>query len=629
MATITGKNARGGIQKESNYMPRVTSRVTNTAGEKVVNYSDGSKTRNGLETATPQDTASGSLKDLSIGLANQPGGGAGGASSPLGSNRGGSLKDLSIGLAGKNPITQADILSAQSGGASLASRTASQANAGASSGGTSPVGGTTGSNQTGIAGAGNTRYSRYGNEDEPVVEQPNLEDIQKKMTRDAQKEINSLYKYQSDLLAEQQGINKQDDRSTASINTLTGLAGSTEANINQQATTAKGQQANQQIMNAVQTQVQGVLSAIRKDAQSQYQYERTESRLDAETQRANREEFYKKAQENTKLLAQSGATAEGYKNTDPEGYQHLVKQLGSEELVKATFTLNRPIEQVVERKIEGGKLIQIYENPLTGKSTIETLDLGLPVGYSKTIDAGDRILAIPDNWDGDPSNLVTINKGLTPSQAQAGTGTGIDTGDVSPAAQNIIDQINLGASLDDLVKGTSNAAQKLRNEVLAGLNAQGGLTTKSYEILKDGKEVVDAMLNSKAYKALGGYSSILGGQYSTAYGDAMAQASQLQAILARDNLGLLKGAMSDKDLAFIQAMSSGFEGQGTQSEAFIKERFESIQKKLADKISKVPTETATGGSSGTLTSPDGTQEVNIADLTPEEIQEARDAGWNE
>lgn len=485
-----------------------------------------------------------------------------------------------------------------------------------------------GSNAVGIK-TGMGRYSRYGNEDEPVVEQPNLEDIQKKMARAAQKEINSLYAYQSDLLQEQQGINAKDDRSTASINTLTGLAGSTEANINQQATTAKGQQANQQIRNAVQTQVQGVLSAIRKDAQSQYQYERTESRLDAETQRANREEFYKKAQENTKLLAQSGATAEGYKNTDPEGYQHLVKQLGSEELVKATFTLNRPIEQVVERKIEGGKLIQIYENPLTGKSTIETLDLGLPVGYSKTIDAGNRILAIPDNWDGDPSNLVTINKGLTPSQAQAGTGTGIDTGDVSPAAQNIIDQINLGASLDDLVKGTSNAAQKLRNEVLAGLNAQGGLTTKSYEILKDGKEVVDAMLNSKAYKALGGYSSIFGGQYSTAYGDAMAQGQQLQAILARDNLGLLKGAMSDKDLAFIQAMSSGFEGQGTQSEAFIKERFESIQKKLADKISKVPTETATGSSGGTLTSPDGTQEVNIADLTPEEIQEARDAGWNE
>ena len=280
-----------------------------------------------------------------------------------------------------------------------------------------------GSNAVGIK-TGMGRYSRYGYEDAPVVEQPSLEQIQKKMSKDSQKEINSLYQYQSDLLQEQAGINQQNDRSTASINTLSGLAGSTEANINQQATTAKGQQANQQIMNQIQTQVQGVLSAVRKDAQQQYQFERSEARLDAETARKNKEDFYKRAQENTKLLAQSGATAEGYKATDPEGYQHLVKQLGSEELVKATFTLNRPIEQVVERKIEGGKLIQIYENPLTGKSTIETLDLGLPVGYSKTIDAGNRILAIPDNWDGEPSKLVTINKGLTPTQQAKGDGIG-------------------------------------------------------------------------------------------------------------------------------------------------------------------------------------------------------------
>jgi hypothetical protein len=479
------------------------------------------------------------------------------------------------------------------------------------------------SNQTGVSGGKKKDYySRYGNEDEPVVETPSYEEIQKQMMRDAQKQVNALHKYESDLLKEQQGINQQNDRSTQAVNVLSGLAGSSEANIQQQKTTAQGQQANKQIMDQVNTQVQSVLANVRKDAQQAYQYERTESRLDEATKQANRKEMYTKAQDNAKLLAQSGASADGYKATDPEGYQHLVKTLGSEELVKATFTLNRPVEQVVERKIEGGKLIQIYENPLTGKSTIETLDLGLPVGYSKTIDAGNRILAIPDNWDGDPSNLVTINKGLTPTQQVSGADEG--GVNISDAAQNIIEQINLGASIDDLVKGTSNAAQKLRNEVLAGLNAQGGLSEKSFSVLEDGKDVVDAMLNSKAYKALGGYSSILGGQFSTSYGDAMAQASQLQAILARDNLGLLKGAMSDKDLAFIQAMSSGFEGQGVQSEGFIKERFESIQKSLAKKLENSPNTT---GGSGVLTSPDGSQQVNMSDLTPAQVQEAKTAGW--
>ncbi len=62
------------------------------------------------------------------------------------------------------------------------------------------------------------------------------------------------------------------------------------------------------------------------------------------------------------------------------------------------------------------------------------------------------------------------------------------------------------------------------------------------------------------------------------------RAAQISAILAKDNLGLLKGAMSDKDLAFIQAMSGGVETSGTISEAYAKERMESIQKKFKEKV---------------------------------------------
>lgn len=332
----------------------------------------------------------------------------------------GSIKDLSIGLAKNNPITQADITNAQSGGASLASRSSSAAapTSSTSAGGSSSAGNPTGSNQTGIAG-GSKRYSRYSDTptDSPAPVK-SVEQIQSEMSRGAQQEINALTQYYADLSKEQATINQGNDRSTASVNTLSGLAGSTEANVSQQKTTAQGQQAQKQITDQLSMQVQGVLSKIRTAAIQESHDLRTEARLDSATQEANRVTRLKEAQDNTKLLAASGATAEGYAQTDPEGYAHLVKQLGGEELLKATFTLNRPVEQVVERKIEGGKLIQIYENPLTGKSTIETLDLGLPVGYSKTIDAGDRILAVPDDWSGDPAELVTINKGMTPGQRQ-------------------------------------------------------------------------------------------------------------------------------------------------------------------------------------------------------------------
>jgi hypothetical protein len=459
------------------------------------------------------------------------------------------------------------------------------------------------------------------------------EQIAREKIRGAQGEIDALNKYGADLIQTQTQTNNQRLQDTNSINALTGLAGSSEAATNTQQTRAQNTQDIQKIQDQVSVKVQGILSQIRQDATTEAAQQRADAVTGAKASieyQAQREE---KASQHATTLAASGVTVDGLKKTDPASYQRLADSVGGEGMLKALFTLNRPQETIIDKKIEGGKYMVAYQNPITGKISIETLDTGLPVGYSNTIDAGNRILAVPDNWDGDPSKLVTINKGLTPSQAASasggsGGGGASDTGvQVSSAAQNIIDQINLGANLDDLIKGTSNAAQSLRNEVLAGLNAQGGMTDKNVEILTEGKTVVDSLLSTKAYKAMGGYSTLIGGQFSTSYGDAQAKAGQLSAILARDNLGLLKGAMSDKDLAFIQSMSSGFEGAGTQSEGFIKERLETIQTKLKKKIDSQATQTTT--TQGVLRSPDGTQEVNVSDLSPEELQEARDDGWTQ
>lgn len=354
------------------------------------------------------DSPAGSLKDLSIALA------------PQNLSSGGSIKDLSIGLAKGNKITQDDITRAQSGGASLASLSAPVSpSTGMSSPSTSP---TQTSNQTGVSGGKKGYYSRYGGKEEPVVETPSYEEIQKQMMKDAQKQVNSLHKYEQSLLAEQQTINQQNDRSTQSVNVLSGLAGSSEANIQQQKTTAQGQQANKQIMDAVNVQVQSVLANVRKDAQDAYRFERTQANADQTTRDAHAKVMRDNAIQNVSALAGSGATAEGYKATDPEGYAHLAQTVGGEDVLKGMFTLNRPVETIVDKQLVGGKYIIAYQNPLDGKTRVETVDLGLPPQYTKTIDAGNRILAVPDDWDGDPSKLVTINKGLTPSQAAAGGG---------------------------------------------------------------------------------------------------------------------------------------------------------------------------------------------------------------
>jgi len=374
------------------------------------------------------------------------------------------ISELSIGLAKGQNITQDQINSARTSGASLLSTPVSSPTTSPSS----PTG-TPSSNQTSVVGGTKGgKYSRYGlyKPDEPVVETPSYEDIQKQLMRDAQRQVNSLRKYENSLLEEQSQINQENQRQNAAVNTLTGLAGSSEANVTTQRVTQEGQRANQQIQAQIQTQIQGVLADVRKDAQARYQFERSESRLDQAQADTRNKEAYTRAQTNATLLSASGATPEGYKATDPEGYQYLADTLGGEDVLKAMFTLNRPQEQIVDKKMEGGKYIVAYQNPLDGKLRIETVDLGLPPQYTKTIDAGDRILAIPDNWSGDPSELITVNKGLTPGQqADNAPSSGQGIYDVLDfrTANSVISQADKFTS-SDIVKRFNNI-QDSRNNI--------------------------------------------------------------------------------------------------------------------------------------------------------------------
>ena len=220
-------------------------------------------------------------------------------------------------------------------------------------------------------------------------------------------------------------------------------------------------------------------------------------------------------------------------------------------------------------------------------------------------------------YDAKGNMIASRAKTYAPKSCDSGGGSGSVIGSsgspVSSAAQNILNQLNTnGGTVDDYVKGSSKDAQRLRNEVYDALNNQGGRTNIATGLLTDAKDVVKDLIDTKSYKDLGGYSTKLGGQFGTSYGDAKARVAQLSALLARDNLGLLKGAMSDKDLAFIQAMSTGFEGQGVQSEAYIKEKLNTIYTKLDKKIGGTNNTTSNnsdvvGENSGTtsLKGPDG------------------------
>ncbi len=234
------------------------------------------------------------------------------------------------------------------------------------------------------------------------------------MRDDAQGEINSLRKFERSLLDEQTVINEKADRSTAARNVLSGLAGSSEADIAQAATSEKGAKAKEVIRASVEVQVQGVLSAIRKDAIAEARAQRGDRTLDIQAEEARR----KLASDSLATLAASGVTFEGLRKTSPDEFEYFARQFGGTEALRGAFVLNTPQDQILDKRIEGGKYVIAKQNPLTGKVSVETVDLGLPPSYTKTVDAGDRIIAIPDAWDGDPAKLISLTKGLTPSQTK-------------------------------------------------------------------------------------------------------------------------------------------------------------------------------------------------------------------
>lgn len=209
------------------------------------------------------------------------------------------------------------------------------------------------------------------------------------------------------------------------------------------------------------------------------------------------------------------------------------------------------------------------------------------------------------------------------------TGTGVDNLPISSTAKNYITLIEAGTlTLEEAMTkiGSSKAGLALKNEVVSGIAQSGGRTQQSIDKLKEIQaaikdikegdfEYFGASIAPRTMYGIGGLNP-----YYKAF---QAKVDNLVAMLSLDNLPLLKGPMSDKDIEFIKQMSSGLDIKMDEKSAG--ERLDKIFKKVTDKLNLIPEVAQT--SSGKLTSPDGTQEVDISQLTPAELKEAKTAGW--
>ena len=296
--------------------------------------------------------------------------------------------------------------------------------------------------------------------------------------RVAQDQINSINQYADKQLESLQPRQQERFDENRSVNVLSGLAGSSEANRTTEKVSSTNKREDDLVRAEAESRVQAVLGNISTKAVARASENRAQFSLDADMDEKTRTAEIEESVANAVLLSQSGVSSDALKTQDPEGYAYLAESMGGEAYLKATFTLNRPQESIIDKKLENGKYIIAYQNPIDGSTRVETLDLGLPPQYTKTIDAGNRILAIPDDWDGDPANLRTINKGLTPSQASQGTTPGSDP---SGAYTSDLDAI-VGATISTI--GSKFGQETFRTQMARARNDADRISLVAAQVLK-------------------------------------------------------------------------------------------------------------------------------------------------
>lgn len=193
----------------------------------------------------------------------------------------------------------------------------------------------------------------------------------------------------------------------------------------------------------------------------------------------------------------------------------------------------------------------------------------------------------------DKMNEETAKIGRTSPITTTSTGQAVVTTQdgkeipISSEAMNWVNLINNGSiSLDEAMTkiGSTAASMKLKNEIIAGINAQGGQTETKLAAMNNTVSSINDILNGdiEYFGASIAPRSVFGFKVNPYYNSFKAKVDNLVASLAIDNLGLLKGPMSDKDIEFIKQMSSGLEIGMDEKSA--KERLEKIKTRLEEKI---------------------------------------------
>lgn len=218
-------------------------------------------------------------------------------------------------------------------------------------------------------------------------------------------------------------------------------------------------------------------------------------------------------------------------------------------------------------------------------------------------------------WDPATKKFVSVPGG---GGSNTGTGTGSSTRTSNSTGNSVVDawvnQISGGRA------SITNVPAALKNSVISALDQQGSGSAQTAQKANDIYRIASELLNdSSLSNAVGPISSrIPTVRGSTA--DFEAKVNTLKSLLTLDNIGLLKGVLSDSDMKLLTSAATSL-GTGMSEDGF-----KSELQNIINKVGSIGNSVGIQDSERvTVTAPDGT----VGEIPRSQLQEALNQGFKQ
>lgn len=369
-----------------------------------------------------------------------------------------------------------------------------------------------------------------------------------------QEQLNSVEAMAGSQRGDQIVENKQNSGRTRSILSASGLGGSGRGLAKTTETEKYNQKQLQDIENAKQAKIAALLAGVDDRASKAIEAARQEAKGNFEAKLKFDKESVDAAKQSAIEFAKLGVTQD---KLDPKDIEDIMSQTGMSKLeLDALWNGNLPdsmktqYQDVTTQSANGNAtLTRVGHNPQTGEVTKQVYDLGIPytdVAKGDVQKYGkDGLMIVYPN--GTHKVLVGSSDGSSGSGTGAGGSTATSTDEKKLELTTLIDDLR-----SDTTKGKGSAIGASFAKFVPFGESLG---------LQPDRAAFEAKLNT------------------------------LKSNLTLDNLKLLKGSMSDKDLLFLNSVGSSLDTNMSE-EAFNKE-LDRLKTKISTAVTPPPTDNTT------------------------------------